>query len=72
VRRKSFDPAHLRFVDIVNTGGEVAVLKPGAPQQGLIGAGYIGVFMKAVGDSDTHLDVTVTVEDGSSASCASI
>jgi hypothetical protein len=63
----TFDPAHFRFVDILNTGGEVVVLKPGQPQQGLIGVGYFSVFLKAVGEGNTQVDVKVTFDDGTSA-----
>jgi hypothetical protein len=52
-------------LDIVNTGGRVAILKPNKPMQGLYGVGHFSVFLRAARNGDASVTVKVKFSDGS-------
>jgi hypothetical protein len=55
-------PEYLRFVDLVETEGQVVVVPP--PQEGGVGNGYYSIFLKPVRNGRTHITVIVEFENG--------
>jgi len=60
----TFDPHFVKPLDCVNTSGEVAVLEPGNPKEGVIGLGFYSLYIKGLRDGQTHLDVRIDFQDG--------